>query len=81
MAVLAVLRVGRGRARVSGAEVEAVVARIARIPPKSVSASDRNLLQNLERDLKLVIFGQDNAIDALSSAIKMARSGLREPAH
>jgi ATP-dependent Clp protease ATP-binding subunit ClpA len=59
-------------------EIEEVVARIARIPSKSVSASDRNLLRNIERDLKLVIFGQDKAIGALSSAIKMARSGLRE---
>ena len=58
--------------------IETVVARMARIPPKSVSASDRNLLQHLERDLKLVIFGQDKAIAALASAIKMARSGLRE---
>ncbi len=60
------------------AEIEQVVARIARIPAKSVSASDRDQLKNLERDLKLVIFGQDPAIDALSSAIKMARSGLRD---
>jgi ATP-dependent Clp protease ATP-binding subunit ClpA len=59
-------------------DVENIVARMARIPPKSVSASDRDLLRNLDRDLKLVIFGQDKAIDALSSAIKMARSGLRE---
>jgi ATP-dependent Clp protease ATP-binding subunit ClpA len=58
--------------------VEDVVARMARIPPRSVSASDRDLLRNLDRDLKLVIFGQDNAIGALSSAIKMARSGLRD---
>jgi len=58
--------------------IEIVVARMARIPPKSVSASDRDLLKHLERDLKLVIFGQDKAIGALSSAIKMARSGLRE---
>ena len=58
--------------------IETVVARMARIPPKSVSASDRDLLKHLERDLKLVIFGQDKAIGALSSAIKMARSGLRE---
>jgi ATP-dependent Clp protease ATP-binding subunit ClpA len=61
------------------AEIETIVARMARIPPKSVSASDRDLLRNLERDLKLVIFGQDKAIDALAAAIKMARSGLREP--
>ena len=59
-------------------EIEDVVARMARIPPKSVSASDRDLLKSLERDLKLVIFGQDDAIEALSSSIKMARSGLRE---
>ncbi len=58
--------------------IENIVAKMARIPPKSVSASDRDLLKNLDRDLKLVIFGQDPAIDALSSAIKMARSGLRE---
>ncbi|MBW7931612.1 MAG: ATP-dependent Clp protease ATP-binding subunit ClpA [Gammaproteobacteria bacterium] len=60
-------------------QVEQVVARIARIPPKSVSASDRDLLRNLDRDLKLVIFGQDEAVDTLAAAIKMARSGLREP--
>ncbi len=54
--------------------IEDVVARIARIPPKSVSTSDRDLLKNLERNLKLVIFGQDPAIESLSSAIKMARS-------
>ena len=64
--------------KVGVAEVEAVVARIARIPAKSVSASDRDVLKSLERDLKLTIFGQDKAITALASAIKMARSGLRE---
>jgi ATP-dependent Clp protease ATP-binding subunit ClpA len=58
--------------------VETVVAKMARIPAKSVSASDRDVLRTLERDLKLTIFGQDLAISALSSAIKMARSGLRE---
>ncbi len=56
--------------------IEEVVARMARIPPKSVSTSDREILKSLERNLKLVIFGQDRAIEALSSAIKMARSGL-----
>jgi ATP-dependent Clp protease ATP-binding subunit ClpA len=56
--------------------IEDVVARMARIPAKSVSTSDREVLKNLERNLKLVIFGQDKAIEALSSAIKMARSGL-----
>jgi len=58
--------------------IEDVVARMARIPAKSVSTSDREILQNLERNLKLVIFGQDKAIQALASAIKMARSGLGE---
>ena len=56
--------------------IQNIVAKIARIPPKTVSASDRDVLKNLERDLKLVIFGQDRAISALASAIKMARSGL-----
>jgi ATP-dependent Clp protease ATP-binding subunit ClpA len=60
-------------------KIEVIVAKMARIPPKSVSASDRDMLKHLDRDLKLVIFGQDPAIDALASAIKMARSGLREP--
>ncbi len=59
--------------------VEAVVAQMAGIPPRSVSASDRELLEQLESNLKRVIFGQDPAIEALSSAIRMARSGLREP--
>jgi len=56
--------------------IEDVVARIARIPPKNVSTSDKDVLRNLERNLKLVIFGQDAAIEALASAIKMSRSGL-----
>ena len=56
--------------------IQEIVAKMARIPPKSVSADDRDVLRNLERDLKLVIFGQDKAIGALSSAIKMSRSGL-----
>src|SRR5690606_37422570 len=52
--------------------IQNIVAKMARIPPKTVSASDRDTLRNLERDLKLVIFGQDEAIDALASAIKMS---------
>nr|WP_298727997.1 ATP-dependent Clp protease ATP-binding subunit ClpA [uncultured Steroidobacter sp.] len=56
--------------------IEDVVARIARIPPKNVSTSDKDVLKNLERNLKLVIYGQDTAIDSLASAIKMSRSGL-----
>ena len=67
------------RKTVSVKDVEAVIAKIARIPPKSVSNSDREALRHLERNLKTVVFGQDNAIDALSSAIKLARAGLREP--
>ncbi len=57
-------------------EVEEIVAKIARIPPASVSSDDRGKLKTLERDLKSVVFGQDPAVDALASAIKMARSGL-----
>ena len=59
-------------------EVEAVVAMIARIPPKSVSKDDRTALKNLGRDLKTMVFGQDKAIDELSAVIKLARAGLRE---
>ncbi|MDE0755445.1 MAG: ATP-dependent Clp protease ATP-binding subunit ClpA [Woeseiaceae bacterium] len=64
--------------RVTVEMVENVVARMARIPPKSVSASDKDVLRTLDRDLKLSIFGQDAAVEALSSAIKMSRSGLNE---
>jgi ATP-dependent Clp protease ATP-binding subunit ClpA len=64
--------------RVTVELVENLVAKMARIPAKSVSASDRDALRTLERDLKLTIFGQDQAIEALASAIKMSRSGLRE---
>src|SRR5690349_3870603 len=60
-------------------DVEEIVAKIARIPPKSVSADDKETLRNLERDLKSMVFGQDKAIEALSAAIKLARAGLREP--
>ncbi len=64
--------------RVTVEMVEEIVAKMARIPAKSVSSSDRKTLKTLERDLKLVIFGQDQAISALASSIKMSRSGLRE---
>jgi ATP-dependent Clp protease ATP-binding subunit ClpA len=60
-------------------DVEAVVAKIARIPPKSVSRDDKEVLRNLETSLKTLVFGQDKAIDALTSAIKLARAGLRDP--
>lgn len=60
-------------------EIEAVVAKIARIPPKNVSKDDAEVLRDLEKSLKRVVFGQDDAIEALSSAIKLSRAGLREP--
>ncbi len=60
-------------------EIETIVAKMARIPTKQVSASDKDVLRNLERNLKMVIFGQDPAIDTLTSAIKLARSGLGNP--
>ena len=59
-------------------DVEEIVAKIARIPPKSVSADDKETLRHLERDLKGMVFGQDKAIEALSAAIKLSRAGLRE---
>ncbi|GAB3367468.1 ATP-dependent Clp protease ATP-binding subunit ClpA [Lysobacter rhizosphaerae] len=60
-------------------EIETIVAKMARIPTKQVSASDKDVLKNLERNLKMVIFGQDPAIETLTSAIKLARSGLANP--
>ena len=60
-------------------EIEATVATMARIPPKTVSADDEQVLAGLENELKRVVYGQDTAISALSSAIKLARAGLREP--
>ncbi len=60
-------------------EIEDIIAKIARIPPKSVSSDDKNSLKTLDRDLKAVVFGQDAAIDALATAIKMSRSGLGNP--
>ncbi|MEL6118991.1 MAG: ATP-dependent Clp protease ATP-binding subunit ClpA [Pseudomonadota bacterium] len=67
------------RKSIGAKEIEAVVAKIARIPPKNVSKDDAEVLKDLEASLKRVVFGQDKAIDALSSAIKLARAGLREP--
>ena len=60
-------------------EIEAVISTIARIPAKSVSSDDKKALERLDRDLKRVVFGQDEAIDRLASAIKLARAGLRDP--
>ncbi|MFU8837622.1 MAG: ATP-dependent Clp protease ATP-binding subunit ClpA [Thiohalomonadaceae bacterium] len=70
------LPVSKRKKTIGVKEIEEVVAKMARIPPKSVSTSDKENLRHLERDLKLMIYGQDEAIDVLSSAIKMSRSGL-----
>ncbi|PKU25946.1 ATP-dependent Clp protease ATP-binding subunit ClpA [Telmatospirillum siberiense] len=67
------------RKTVTVRDIEEIVAKIARVPPKSVSSNDMEVLRSLERDLKTLVFGQDNAIEALASAIKLARAGLREP--
>jgi len=77
-ASLKVLPPSKRRKTVGAAEIEGVVAKMARIPPKTVSTSDKDVLRNLERDLKMVVYGQDEAIETLGAAIKMARSGLRE---
>ena len=69
----------RRRKTVQARDIEDIVARIARIPPRSVSSDDKAALRTLERDLKLQIFGQDDAIGMLSSAIKLSRSGLGNP--
>ena len=76
---LRLLPESKRRKTVQVKDIEETVARIARIPPKSVSANDRDKLATLERDLKLVIFGQDAAIEQLTSSIKLARSGLGSP--
>jgi ATP-dependent Clp protease ATP-binding subunit ClpA len=60
-------------------DIERIVAKIAKIPPRSVSTSDKEQLQNLDRDLKLTVFGQDTAIDTLTSTIRLSRSGLGHP--
>ncbi|MFN3954635.1 MAG: ATP-dependent Clp protease ATP-binding subunit ClpA [Pararhodobacter sp.] len=73
------LPVAKRRKTISPKEIEGVVAKIARIPPKNVSKDDAEVLRDMENTLKRVVFGQDDAISALSSAIKLARAGLREP--
>jgi len=70
---------GKRRKTLGTKEIEAVVAKIARIPPKNVSKDDAETLRDLEKTLKRVVFGQDKAVEALCSAIKLARAGLREP--
>src|SRR5574340_559056 len=69
----------RQKKTITTREIEEIIAKIARIPPKNVSSDDRGALKTLDRDLKAVVFGQDKAIDALAAAIKMARSGLGDP--
>ena len=69
---------GKRKKTVTLRDVEEMVAKIARIPPKSVSADDKETLRTLERDLKAMVFGQDKAIEALSAAIKLSRAGLRD---
>ena len=69
----------RRRKMITVRDVEAVVAKMARIPPKSVSRDDQKTLKTLDRDLKTVVFGQDEPIKALAAAIKLSRAGLREP--
>ena len=73
---LRLMPANKRRKSVTVQDVENIVAKIARIPPKSVSVSDKDVLRNLDRNLRLVIYGQDKAIDTLASAIKMSRSGL-----
>ena len=69
----------RRKKTIGVAEVEAVVAKIARIPPRSVSRSDREVMRHLDRDLRMMVFGQDRAIETLVAAVRTSRSGLRDP--
>ena len=68
----------RRKKQISVGDVEQIVAKIARIPPKTVSSTDKSALRDLETNLKMVIFGQDPAINSLSSAIKLSRAGLKD---
>ena len=70
------LPVAKRKKVINVADIETIIAKMARIPPKTVSSSDKDVLRNLDRDLKLVVFGQDEAIENLATAIKMARAGL-----
>lgn len=73
------LKASKRKKIISVLEIENVVAKIARVPLKKISIRDKETMRSLDRDLKLMVYGQDQAIDALSSAIKLARSGLRDP--
>ncbi|OIQ03228.1 MAG: ATP-dependent Clp protease ATP-binding subunit ClpA [Zetaproteobacteria bacterium CG06_land_8_20_14_3_00_59_53] len=78
-AAVQLMPLDKRKKQITVADIEAVVSRIARIPPRSVSASDKKSLRHLERNLKLTVFGQDDAIEALGSAIKLSRAGLSHP--
>jgi ATP-dependent Clp protease ATP-binding subunit ClpA len=78
-ASLHLLPPSRRKKTIGVTDIENIVSKIARIPPKSVSSTDKEALRTLERDLKMVVFGQDEAIEALATSIKMARSGLAHP--
>ena len=69
----------RAPIKIDVADIEAIVAKLARIPPKSVSSDDKSILQHLDRDLKHLVFGQDEAIATLADAIKLSRAGLKAP--
>ena len=69
----------RAPIKIDVADIEAIVAKLARIPPKSVSSDDKSILQHLDRDLKRLVFGQDEAIETLADAIKLSRAGLKAP--
>ena len=69
----------RAPIKIDVADIEAIVAKLARIPPKSVSSDDKSILQHLDRDLKHLVFGQDEAIETLADAIKLSRAGLKAP--
>ncbi|WOT06523.1 ATP-dependent Clp protease ATP-binding subunit ClpA [Shewanella youngdeokensis] len=73
---MAMLPVSKRKKTIGQSEIETIIAKMARIPEKSVSSSDKDMLKNLERNLKMVVFGQDMAIEGLSSAIRLSRSGL-----
>ncbi len=73
------LHVAEGERCVDKPDIESIVSKMARIPPRNVSSDDRKSLQRLERDLKMTVFGQDQAIDMLSASIKLARAGLKQP--
>ncbi len=78
-AAVRLLPADKRKKTIGAKDIEKIVAKIAKIPPRSVSVSDKEQLETLERDLKLTVFGQDTAIDALASTIKLSRSGLGHP--